>query len=58
MKTANKPTSEAIAQALLNKLNQLTSNKQQLIAKHEASLRALRLVQVDRQQVNKSKGSK
>jgi len=54
----NKPTSQEIALALLNKLNQLTSNKQQLIAKNEASLRALRLVQSDRQQINKSKGAK
>lgn len=74
MTTNNKPTSEAIARmtnkishrissnelakALLNKLSLLTSNKQQLINKHEASLRALRLVQSDRQQINNNKGSK
>jgi hypothetical protein len=56
--TTNKPTSQQIAQALLNKLSLLASNKQQLIAKHEASLRALRLVQADRSEINNKKGAK
>lgn len=58
MKT-NKPfpvNKEEIALALLKKAALLSNSKQQLINKHAASLRALRLVQADRQQTNKNGG--